>query len=480
MSSNSIRSGVDLISAAKMWSKIGLAVCACTATIALLRFRSIIFAKNSDVQSGSRQNASTAFATLEEYLASRKPSEPNQVLSNELSNRCALYLSDLVYSLSTTSTNCSSLMLQLPSEFELDQLLFFETYYDNSKDSSAIVKYLFAFNTKNQLFITFCGSRFNGFDWYLNFMPALKNMTIAAKTVPIHAGFQTRFLYFSANMKELCSILSNNAGKISQIIFCGHSLGGALSTLAFSSCTSTGGKPIDIPCRCITFAAPKMFPYQFSLESSSNITHYEARTDLLPIISSSNLFGIASVPLFVFLGTNVLAQFWNCKYLDKKQLIGSFIGALGASCAAFHPASWYLFNNHCSKAVVVRRSSYFALASLLSIPIGAVAAHKHGSGVIGDANIVVAISAFALLGAMLYGHSMSHYSSVFDSQTKKETLTGVKIALTRFGPEDFPTRSHHEEENFIASRGVLGAVYWLWFIGFAAIGNNVASHIWNK
>ena len=88
------------------------------------------------------------------------------------------------------------------------------------------------------------------------------------KNTCVHSGFLQQYISIQCNVQEEIRNILNNEKKIKSIVFTGHSLGGALSTIAALDFKLKNPKIIV---KCITFASPRVGCPKFAKLFNANV-----------------------------------------------------------------------------------------------------------------------------------------------------------------------------------------------------------------
>jgi pimeloyl-ACP methyl ester carboxylesterase len=116
-------------------------------------------------------------------------------------------------------------------------ILGYDFFEDRTTDTQFIVK-----KTDNHIIIAFRGTE--------SVQDAINNLKYQTRDIGgVHSGFAENFASVRADLDK---ILDNRKDR--EVIFCGHSLGGALAVIAYGTYSQ-----LNISCRCVTFGAPRVF-----------------------------------------------------------------------------------------------------------------------------------------------------------------------------------------------------------------------------
>ena len=114
-------------------------------------------------------------------------------------------------------------------------------------------------------------------DWIGNALVPMLRVPGHGRRVRAHAGFVRQYVSLDSAIQ---SALASMCGSISSVLFCGHSLGGALACIACSMWTSC------VPCQLVTFGAPRpgnaAFGSVVRSKTSGLITRVVHDLDLVP------------------------------------------------------------------------------------------------------------------------------------------------------------------------------------------------------
>lgn len=133
-------------------------------------------------------------------------------------------------------------------------------------------------NSNKRICVVFCGTQSHR-DWYYNLMIS---KTRLGNNVHVHTGFHEHL--HATGVYELIAVKLESLMKqypTYQVFLCGHSLGGALSTLFGYEFKSSPQCPCDQPITVVSFGSPRVGDYNFAqvFEATRNLHHFRVVND---------------------------------------------------------------------------------------------------------------------------------------------------------------------------------------------------------
>ena len=152
-----------------------------------------------------------------------------------------------------------------------------QCFSDPVTDAQAVmVKSTIPGDTGATVFVAFRGST-SASDWIGNALVPLVRVPGHGRRVRAHAGFVRQYVSLHATIQ---AALEREGDAMSAVVFCGHSLGGALACIASSMWTGTA------PCKLITFGAPRAGNHAFvravRCRTSGDATRVVHDLDIVP------------------------------------------------------------------------------------------------------------------------------------------------------------------------------------------------------
>lgn len=115
-------------------------------------------------------------------------------------------------------------------------------------------------------------------DWMTNIQCKMTEIELpGGYYIQVHKGFYQAYLSVGEKVQQLIELHSN--GKAKKLIFTGHSLGGALATIAALKC-----RVLDRPHKVITFGGPRVGSLALSSYMRRNVVRVVAGGDPVPHI----------------------------------------------------------------------------------------------------------------------------------------------------------------------------------------------------